>query len=221
MALPDHHRRVLALGVGLAAVEHPLGAGFCIDCWEEALRVQGRAEIFNSNQGVPSTSLAFTRVLREAVIAISKEGRGRALDNVFVERLWRTVKYEDIDPKGYASMAELHMWLTDYLTFYHEERPHPALNNRTPKEIHRGGQGGGAVIADRFKDVREITEVVVVAAGETSVGHDRGSANPLPSRRAGLLLFRLKLSLKWDPPQANEIGPKGGAHAHTDSSPGG
>ncbi len=76
--------------------------------------MQGRAEIFNSDQGVPSTSLAFTRVLREAVIAISKEGRGRALDNVFVERLWRTVKYEDIDPKGYASMAELHMGLTDY-----------------------------------------------------------------------------------------------------------
>lgn len=147
--------------------------------------MQGRAEIFNTDQGVPFTSLAFTRVLRAAGIAISRDGRGRALDNVFVERRWRTVKYEDINPKGYASMAELLMGLTDYVTFYHEERPPPALNNRTPKEIHRGGQGGGAVIADRFKDVREITEVVVAAAGEASVGHDRGSAHPLPSRRAG------------------------------------
>ena len=154
--IDGYSRRVLAW-----RLSNTLAAGFCIDCLQDALRVQGRAEICNTDQGVPFTSLAFTRILREAGIAISRDGRGQALDNVFVEQRWRTVKYEDSYPKGYASMAALLMGLTDYFTFYNEERPHQAMNNRTPKEVHRCGQGGGAVITDRFKDGRKIAEVVV------------------------------------------------------------
>lgn len=157
-----HHRRVFAPGVGLAAIEHPrcgllhrlLGGG-------APLRIHGRAEIFNTDQGAQFTSLAFTRVLREAGIAISMDGRGRALDNVFVERLWRTVKYEDIYPKGSESMQELVIGLTEYFAFYNDERPHQALNHRTPQVVHRCGHGGGAIIADGFMDVKTIREVVV------------------------------------------------------------
>jgi putative transposase len=141
-----YSRRVLAW-----RLSNTLDSGFCIDCLEEALRVHGRAEIFNTDQGVQFTSMAFTRVLREAGIAISMDGRGRALDNVFVERLWRSVKYEDIYPKGYESLPELLLGLTEYFAFYNDERPHQALNNRTPGDVHRSGRGGGAALGEGFK----------------------------------------------------------------------
>jgi putative transposase len=136
-------RRVLAW-----RLSNSLEAGFCVDCLEDALRVYGQPEIFNSDQGVQFTSAAFTGVLLERGIAISMDGRGRALDNIFVERLWRTVKYEDIYLKGYASLAELLLGLTEYFAFYNDERPHQALGYRTPAAVHRSGQGGGARIAE-------------------------------------------------------------------------
>lgn len=154
-----YSRRVLAW-----RLSNTLDSGFCIDCLEEALRVYGQAEIFNTDQGTQFTGMAFTRVLREAGIAISMDGRGRALDNVFVERLWRSVKYEDIDPKGDESLPELLMGLTEYFAFYNDERPHQALNNRTPVDVHRSGRGGGAAIKDGFKTISTIREGVVEAS---------------------------------------------------------
>jgi putative transposase len=111
-------RRVLAW-----RISNTLEAGFCVDCLEDALRTHGRPEVFNSDQGSQFTSEAFTGVLLREGVAISMDGRGRALDNIFVERLWRSVKYEDVYLKGYASMSELLLGLTEYFAFYNGERP--------------------------------------------------------------------------------------------------
>ena len=145
-----NHRRVLASGVGLAVVEHPGFRLFYIDCLGEALRVHGRAEIFNSDLGVQFTSVAFTRVRREAGIAISMDGRGRALDKVFVERLWRSVKYEDIYLKDYETLAQVQAGLKTYFAFYNSERRHQSLGYQTPDQVYLTGQGGNASIIDKF-----------------------------------------------------------------------
>jgi putative transposase len=142
-----YSRRVLAW-----RLSNTLEAGFCVDCLEDALRRHGRPEIFNTDQGSQFTSEVFTGVLLAAGIAISMDGRGRALDNIFVERLWRSVKYEDIYLKGYASLPELLLGLTEYFAFYNGERPHQSLGYRTPAEVHRCGAGGGASIVERFAD---------------------------------------------------------------------
>ncbi len=125
-------------------------AGFCVDCLEDALRTHGTPAIFKIDQGLPYTSDAFTGVLLDAGIAISMDGRGRALDNIFVERLWRSVKYENIDLKNYAAVPELLLGLTEYFAFYNGERPHQCLGNRTPEAVPCSGTGGGAEIVDRF-----------------------------------------------------------------------
>jgi putative transposase len=138
-------RRVLAW-----RLSNTLEAGFCVDCLEDALRAHGRPEIFNTDQGSQFTSTAFTEVLLREGIAISMDGRGRALDNIFVERLWRSVKYEDIYLKRYASLPELLLGLTEYFAFYNGERPHQSLGYLTPEAVYRSGEGGGAKIVDRF-----------------------------------------------------------------------
>jgi len=131
-------------------LSNTMDAGFCIDCLEEALRCHGKPEIFNSDQGVQFTSTVFTDVLKREGITISMDGRGRALDNIFVERLWRSLKHEDIYLKGYTNMGELTLGLTEYFTFYNEERPHQSLNYQTPDQVYRTGQEGGAKIGDKF-----------------------------------------------------------------------
>jgi putative transposase len=83
------------------------------------------------------------------------DGRGRALDNIFVERLWRSVKYEDVYLQGYSTMGELTVGLARYFAFYNGERPHQSLGNRTPHEVYASGQGGGAKIVDKFSGARE------------------------------------------------------------------
>jgi len=103
-----------------------------------------------TTRGLQFTSEAFTGVLLREGIAISMDGRGRALDNIFVERLWRSVKYEDVDHRGYAGMPELLPGLTDYFTFYNSERPHQSLGYRAPDMVYRSGEGGGAKILDHF-----------------------------------------------------------------------
>ena len=125
-------------------------AAFCVDALEEALRLHGTPEIFNSDQGSQFTSKAFTDVLKGAGVAISMDGRGRAFDNIFVERLWRTLKYEDVYLKGYASLGELTIGLADYFQFYNAERPHQSMAYRRPDEVYQSGQGGGASIPDHF-----------------------------------------------------------------------
>jgi putative transposase len=122
-------------------LSNSLDGDFCVDALDEALR-RARPEIFNSDQGVQFTSREFTGRLESAAVAISMDGRGRALDNVFVERLWRSVKYEEVYLHAYTSGAECHAGLKAYLEFYCEERLHQALGYRTPAEVYRAGRGG-------------------------------------------------------------------------------
>ncbi|WP_240669153.1 IS3 family transposase [Dyella sp. M7H15-1] len=131
-------------------ISNSLDAAFCVDCLEEALSVYGRPEIFNSDQGVQFTSKAFTDVLKREGVQISMDGRGRALDNIFVERLWRTVKYEDVYLKGYSTMAELMIGLTNYFAFYNAERPHQSLGYESPDTVYATRNGGGALIIDKY-----------------------------------------------------------------------
>lgn len=159
-------RRVLAW-----RLSNTLEAGFCVDCLEEAVRAHGRPEIFNTDQGAQFTSAAFTGVLRREGIAISMDGRGRALDNIFVERLWRSVKYEDVYIKGYASLPELLLGLSAYFAFYNSERPHQSLGYLTPDAVYQSGTGGGAKIVDRFaKAESELgrCQTAVVEGGRTT-----------------------------------------------------
>ena len=127
-----------------------MDAIFCVDCLEEALRLHGKPEIFNSDQGSQFTGNSFIDVLKRETIAISMDGRGRALDNIFVERLWRSVKYEDIYLNGYSNMRDLLIGLTKYFIFYNGERPHQSLNYSTPSQVYDFGQGGGAKIVDKY-----------------------------------------------------------------------
>jgi putative transposase len=112
-----------------------LDSAFCVSALERALE-RGQPEIFNTDQGAQFTSAAFTQRLLEREIRISMDGRGRALDNIFVERLWRTVKYEDIYLNDYASVMEVNGGLGRYFRFYNGERLHQSLNYRTPAAVH-------------------------------------------------------------------------------------
>jgi putative transposase len=127
-------------------LSNTLDGGFCLEALDEALS-RGRPEIFNTDLGSQFTSREYTGRLEGAGVAVSRDGRGRALDNVFVERLWRSVKYEDIYIKDYEGVSELDSGLTAYFRFYDEDRPHQSLNYRTPGEVYRAGVlgalGGG------------------------------------------------------------------------------
>jgi putative transposase len=116
-------------------LSNTLDGAFCLEALRLAL-CQGQPWIFNTDQGSQFTAQAFTGILAAAGIRISMDGRGRALDNVFVERLWRSVKYEDIYLKEYSSVASLLVGLEAYFRFYNDERPHQSLGYRTPKEVH-------------------------------------------------------------------------------------
>lgn len=133
-------------------ISNTMDAGFCVECLEDALAHYGTPEIFNSDQGAQFTSEAFTQVLKEKGIRISMDGRGRALDNIFVERLWRTVKYEDIYLRGYTGVAALYTGLTNYFQFYNERRPHQSLGYATPSGVYTAAKGGGAAIPDKFSN---------------------------------------------------------------------
>jgi putative transposase len=118
-------------------LSNTLDGTFCLEMLEDALR-SGKPEVFNTDQGSQFTAEAFTGRLEAAGVAVSMDGRGRALDNVFVERLWRTVKYEDIYIQCYESVSELQRGLRGYFGFYNEERLHQSLEYRTPGAVYRG-----------------------------------------------------------------------------------
>jgi putative transposase len=120
-------------------LSNTLDGGFCLEMLEEALR-SGSPEVFNTDQGAQFTAEAFTGRLLSAGVAVSMDGRGRALDNVFVERLWRTVKYEDVYIRYYETVAELLQGLTRYFAFYNQERIHQSLGYETPAEVYRREQ---------------------------------------------------------------------------------
>lgn len=131
-------------------LSNTLDSRFCVDCLESALLKYGAPKIFNSDQGCQFTSTIFTNTLKHHGIEISMDGRGRALDNIFVERLWRSLKYEDIYIKNYNSVLELTAGLTDYFSFYNTQRPHQSLGYSTPDDVYKSGVGGGACIVDKF-----------------------------------------------------------------------
>jgi len=123
-------------------LSNTLEGSFCVDMLEEALG-RGRPEVFNTDQGVQFTAAAFTGRLEAAGVAVSMDGRGRCLDNVFVERLWRTVKYEDLYPRCYEVVPELERGLGRYFGFYNEERLHQSLDYRTPAWVYGQRKGAG------------------------------------------------------------------------------
>ena len=124
-------RKVLAWRLSIT-----LSADFCVEALEEALARHGKPEIFNTDQGSQFTSTDFTKVLKTAEIAISMDGRGAWRDNVFVERLWRTVKYEEVYLRAYAGVAEARASIGRYLSFYNGKRPHSSLGGQTPDQAN-------------------------------------------------------------------------------------
>jgi putative transposase len=116
-------------------LSNTLDTSFCLVALERALQ-QGTPAIFNTDQGVQFTSAAYTQRLEQAGIQISWDGRGRALDNVFVERLWRSVKWEEVYLKDYQAAADAWQGLASYFAFYNHERPHQALGYQTPAQVH-------------------------------------------------------------------------------------
>jgi putative transposase len=136
MAVMDwYSRRVLAW-----RVSNTLDTAFCIEALEEALSSFGKPEIFNTDQGAQFTAEAFTSVLHGHDVKISMDGKGRYIDNIFVERLWRSVKYEEVYLHAYESVSEARTALGRYFDFYNRDRPHQALGYQTPEAFHRGLQ---------------------------------------------------------------------------------
>jgi len=128
-----HSRKVLSWELSATMDE-----SFCLSALERAFRLFGKPEIFNTDQGAQFTSKAFTGLLKDQGVKISMDGKGRWADNVFVERLWRSLKYEEIYLKEYSSAQELRAGLKDYFEFYNFERPHQSHQGRTPAEVHFG-----------------------------------------------------------------------------------
>jgi putative transposase len=109
---------------------------FCLDALDEAIALYGKPEIFNSDQGSQFTSIEFTDRLKAHGIRISMDGKGRWIDNVFIERLWRSLKYEEVYLKAYSSPREAELEIGNYMVFYNEQRNHQSLNNLTPDEVY-------------------------------------------------------------------------------------
>jgi putative transposase len=120
-------------------LSNTLEVDFCVNALEEALS-KGKPEIFNTDQGSQFTSPASTGTLLERGIQVSMDGKGRYLDNIFVERLWRSIKYEEVYLKAYKDGTEAKQGIGSYLDFYNRERPHQALGYRTPEKMFHDGQ---------------------------------------------------------------------------------
>jgi putative transposase len=157
-----YSRKVLAW-----RLSNTMDAVFCVDCLEEAIKNYGTPEMFNSDQGSQFTSDAFTGVLIRNGITISMDGRGRALDNIFVERLWRTVKYEEVYLKQHNSVQSLLIGLTQYFQFYNEARWHQSLDYQTPDVVYQTATGGGAKIVDKFNGPKETLATELSNASES------------------------------------------------------
>ena len=189
--IDGYSRRVLSW-----RISNSREAEFCVDCLEQALRTHGKPEIFNRDQGSQFTSEAFTGVLTREGIILSMDGRGRAFDNNFVERLWRTVKYEDVYLKGYATMGERMGLLGQpligraaYFAFYNDGRPHQALNHKTPALVYQTAVGGGALMVDKLGGTVQQTSVslcdgaISVTAEFSSESTAKTTAKTKPGQR--------------------------------------
>src|SRR5271156_4004519 len=120
-------------------LSNTMDTGFCIAALDEALARHGTPKIFNTDQGAQFTSAAFTGRLEAAGIAISMEGRGRFMDNVFIDRLWRSIKYEEVHLKAYADGREARIGIGQWIDFYNHRRPHQAMSNQQPMNVWRNG----------------------------------------------------------------------------------
>ncbi|MBT3813013.1 MAG: IS3 family transposase [Gammaproteobacteria bacterium] len=149
-----YSRRVLSW-----RISNTMDTRFCIDCLEEAIKAYGVPEILKTDQGAQFTSDALTNVLIKNGVSISMDGRGRALDNIFVERLWRAVKYEEVYLKQHDNVQSLLMGLTDYFVFYNQERRHQSLGYATPDVVYQTATGGGAKIVDKYKSTETVGTV--------------------------------------------------------------
>jgi putative transposase len=143
VAILDWHSRYV-LGWSLSTT---LEKEFCLEALREALR-RSRPEIFNTGQDAQFTSPEFTGILESAQVRISMDGRGRVYDNIFVERFWRSVKYEEVYLHEYRTVAEARAQLGDYFRFYNDERPHEALGYKTPREVYYGSSAALAPAAE-------------------------------------------------------------------------
>jgi len=126
-----HSRKVLAW-----RLSNTMTADFCVDALQEALARYGSPGIFNTDQGSQFTSAAFTDVLKDAGVTLSMDGKGRWMDNVFIEWLWRTIKYEEVYLRAYDTIAEARAGIGRYIDFYNSRRTHQALGRRTPDEVY-------------------------------------------------------------------------------------
>jgi putative transposase len=126
-------RRVLSWRLSIT-----MEANFCVEALQEAIQRHGRPDIFNTDQGVQFTSAGFLEELESRGIRVSMDGKGRFLDNIFIERLWRSLKYEEVFIKAYGSVAQARQSIGDWLHFYNDERPHQALDYRTPRAVFDG-----------------------------------------------------------------------------------
>jgi putative transposase len=135
VAVMDWHSRVVLAW----RLSNTLGADFCVEALEEALARFGRPEIFNTDQGSQFTGDDFTGVLKRHEVTISMDGKGRCMDNIFIERLWRSLKYEEVYLHAYGSVAEAKAGIGAWLVFYNEERQHQSHGYRTPRQIYEEG----------------------------------------------------------------------------------
>jgi putative transposase len=133
-------RRVLSwrLSIGMES-------DFCVEALEEAMERHGPPEIFNTDQGVQFTSADFIATLEARGVRVSMDGKGRFLDNIFIERLWRSLKYEDVFIKAYSAVSEARKGINAWILFYNNERPHQALGYRTPRAVFQAPEGCGYV----------------------------------------------------------------------------
>jgi putative transposase len=120
-------------------LSNTMDSAFCVEALEEALQKYGKPRIFNTDQGAQFTSAAFTGRLEAARIAISMDGRGRFMDNIFIERLWRSIKYEEVHLKAYADGREARLGIGQWMEFYNHRRPHQSMNNQRPMNVWRDG----------------------------------------------------------------------------------
>ncbi len=183
-------------------ISNTMDARFCVDCLEEALAHYGKPEVFNSDQGSQYTSTEFTAVLKREGVAISMDGRGRAFDNIFVERLWRSVKHEDVYLKGYATMGQLWLGINAYFAHYNAHRPHQSLGQCTPQDVYRSAQGGGAISTDKYGDRPTCAQAVSMDKAPApnrsrSVGTAPTGCVPCPQTPTGLVLGKEQYLFKF------------------------
>jgi len=132
MAIMDwYSRKVLSW-----RLSNSMDTVFCMDALQEALVMYSKPEIFNTDQGAQFTSEDFTRILKESDIKISMDGKGRWMDNVFIERLWRSLKYEEVYLKAYETVAEARMGIGEWIAFYNQKRTHQSLGRQTPEHVY-------------------------------------------------------------------------------------